>query len=247
MKISEIPKFVVNLERRPDRMESISKEMNYMGWNFERFSAIDTNSYMGITRSTLEIIKIAKEKKHSKVMIIEDDCIFMPYAKDLVDKIDNSYPNLEYGVFNLAPTQNREVEVHSQFNLLLDLTNLPEAPEDARGVYGANMIIYDESVYDSMFDISLTGFPSGDFYHALDDYTYKFILPKFQSYCPVIPIAPQNNGYSNISEGMYSNWYLQTYNWNRWCPKKIPSEFMDLGNVQKIKENNNHREFYYVD
>jgi len=246
MKISEIPKFVINLERRPDRLESITKEMKYMNWDFERFPAIDTNSYMGVTRSTLEIIKIAKEKKYPKIMIIEDDCIFMPYAKSLIDTIESSYANLEYRIFNLGPTHNREVNISKNYDLLLDLTNLPEAPEDARGIYGANMVIYDESVYDSMFEISNTAFASGDFYYALDDFTYKFILPKFQSYCPIIPIAPQNNGYSNISEGMYSNWYLQTYNWNRWCPKKIPNEFMDIGSVQKQKENNQHKEFYYV-
>jgi GR25 family glycosyltransferase involved in LPS biosynthesis len=87
MKFNEIPKFVINLDRRPDRMESITKEMEYLGWEFERFSAIDTNSYMGITKSTLEVIKIAKERNYPRVMIIEDDCGVMPYAKDLLQKM----------------------------------------------------------------------------------------------------------------------------------------------------------------
>ena len=34
MKFSEIPKFVVNLETRPDNLELIKKEMEYMGWEF---------------------------------------------------------------------------------------------------------------------------------------------------------------------------------------------------------------------
>jgi len=79
MKFADIPKFVINLDRRPDRLESITKEMEYIGWDFERFAAIDTNSYMGITKSTFEIIKIAKERKYPRVMLIEDDCGFMPY------------------------------------------------------------------------------------------------------------------------------------------------------------------------
>ena len=91
MKFNEIPKFVVNLDRRPDRLEEVTKEMNYLGWDFERFPAIDTNSYMGITKSTFEIIKIAKERNYPRVMIIEDDCGFMPYAKDLLQKIEDTW------------------------------------------------------------------------------------------------------------------------------------------------------------
>jgi hypothetical protein len=158
MNFSEIPKFVINLDRRPDRMESITKEMEYIGWDFERFSAIDTNSYMGITKSTFEIIKIAKERKYPRVMLIEDDCGFMPYAKDLLNKIEESCPNLEFAMFNLSPTQNRPINVSKDYDILFDMTNTPEAPPEARGIYGANMVIYDESIYDKIFDIALTAF-----------------------------------------------------------------------------------------
>lgn len=247
MKFSEIPKFVINLDRRPDRMESIVKEMEYIGWDFERFPAIDTNSYMGITKSTFEIIKIAKEKKYPRVMIIEDDCGFMPYSRDLLNQIESSYPNLEFAIFNLSPTQNRPINVSNEYDLLLDMTNTPEAPEEARGIFGANMVIYDESIYDKIFDISLTAFTSsGEYYFALDDYTYRFIVQKYQSYCPILPIAPQKSGYSNISEGIYNNWYLQTYNWNRWCQIKIPNEFMDQYKVQEMKDKKEYHKFYYV-
>ena len=39
---------------------------------------------------------------------------------------------------------------------------------------------------------------------------------------------------------------MQTYNWNRWCPTKIPGEFMDQFKVQEIKDRNEHKEYYYV-
>jgi hypothetical protein len=247
MKFSEIPKFVINLDRRPDRLESITKEMEYIGWDFERFSAIDTNSYMGITKSTFEVIKIAKERKYPRVMIIEDDCGFMPYSKDLLNKIESSCFDLEFAMFNLAPTQNKPISVSDKCEFLYDMTNTPESSENSRGIFGANMVIYDESIYDKIFDISLTAFTSsGEYFFALDDYTYRFIVQKHQSYCPVLPIAPQKTSYSNISEGTYNNWYMQTYNWNRWCPRKIPSEFMDQYKVQEIKERNEHHKYYYV-
>lgn len=247
MKFSEIPKFVINLDRRPDRMESITKEMKYIGWDFERFSAIDTNSYMGITKSTFEVIKIAKERNYPRVMIIEDDCGFMPYSKDFLSKIEESCSDLEFAMFNLSPTQNRPLNVSEKYDLLFDITNTPEAPQECRGIYGANMVIYDQSIYDTIFDISLTAFTSsGEYFFSLDDYTYQFIVQKNQSYCPILPIAPQKTNDSNISEGVVNNWYMQTYNWNRWCPKKVPSEFMNQYKVQEMKDKNEHHKFFYV-
>ena len=44
---NNIPKFLVNLDRRPDRLSSVTEEFEYMGWTFERFNAIDTGSYEG--------------------------------------------------------------------------------------------------------------------------------------------------------------------------------------------------------
>jgi len=247
LNFESIPKFVVNLDRRPDRLEHITNEMSYMGWEWERFSGVDTNSYMGITKSTLEIIKIAKKRNYSRVMIIEDDSCFMPYSKSLLRDIENKHIDLEFGVFNLTPTINRPVNQYINSELLLDLTTLPPTTPDARGIYAANMIIYDESVYDKMFEISLTAFTdSGNYYFALDDFTFQHVMCCHQSYSPILPIAPQMHGISDISDGYYNNWYLQTYNWNGHCQVKIPNEFLDWSIVQEMKKNKEHKEFYYV-
>ena len=61
MNLSNIPKFVVNLERRPDRLEHIKKEMEYIGWDFELFKAIDLNNHGGCSLSHFEILKLAKD------------------------------------------------------------------------------------------------------------------------------------------------------------------------------------------
>jgi hypothetical protein len=239
MKLNEIPKFIVNLKRRPDRLERIKKQMEYLGWDYEVFEAIDTNSYMGITKSQLAIIQIAKEKGYSKVMIMEDDCEVMPYAKDFIEKLDGEIGNLTYAVLNLSPTLNRHINKADGFKYLLDMTNLPEKHDpNHRDIYAANMIIYDESIYDEMFKISEVAFQSGEFYYALDDFTFQFILQKYQSYCPIVPVCTQGNDWSDISQGNYNNFYLQTYNWNLFSPFKIPSHFCNAEhNKQKRDEN----------
>jgi hypothetical protein len=239
MKLNEIPKFIVNLKRRPDRLERIKKQMEYLGWDYEVFEAIDTNSYMGITKSQLAIIQIAKERGYSKVMIMEDDCEVMPYAKDFIEKLDGEIENLTYAVLNLSPTLNRHINKADGFKYLLDMTNLPEKHDpNHRDIYAANMIIYDESIYDEMFKISEVAFGSGDYYYALDDFTFQFIVQKFQSYCPIVPVCTQGNDWSDISQGNYNNFYLQTYNWNLFSPTKIPGHFCNAElNKQKRDEN----------
>jgi GR25 family glycosyltransferase involved in LPS biosynthesis len=59
MRLNEIPKFVLNLEKRIDRLEHIQKEMSYIGWDYELFKAVDTGCHLGCTLSHVGIIDIA--------------------------------------------------------------------------------------------------------------------------------------------------------------------------------------------
>jgi GR25 family glycosyltransferase involved in LPS biosynthesis len=234
MNITTIPKFVVNLERRPDRLEHIQKEMDYMGWEYELFKAVDLNNHGGCTLSHTQIIKIAKERGYDSVMVIEDDCTFLPYSKDLINKINTESGDFEFGIINLAPTLNRPVLRSEEQPLFLDITNLPPKKEYERGIFATNIMIYHKSIYDNVLEMEK---PEKLGYYAIDDYIYQFILPIKQSYSPILPIAPQMSSWSDVSQGEYNNFYTQTYNWNQYSPIKIPSEFLNLGyNIQTKQE-----------
>jgi len=243
MIFTDAPKFVVNLERRPDRLESIKKEMEYIGWDYEYFKAVDTNSHVGCTRSHLEIIKIAKERNYEKVLIIEDDCTIMPYAKSLIEQIESETKDFEFAVCNLAPTINRPVRRSEKHPLFIDITNLPPKGEHHRGIFATNMIMYHHSIYDDVLQIED---PQKLGYYAIDDFIYQFITSVKQSYIPLLPIGPQISDWSDVSGGVYNNFYTQTYNWNLYGPMKIPGEFLNLGQNKIIKENKEHKEFKYV-
>jgi len=244
MKFSNIPKFVVNLSHRTENMTLISEEMKYIGWDFERFEAINKNSYMGCTLSHLEIIKLAKDRGYSRVMVVEDDCIFMPYAKSFLEKLENQIQEIEFSIFNFTPTLNRKVNISEKYSLLLDITKLPpKENQNNTEIFATNMMIYDQSIYDIMFDISTTGFTSGDYYFPIDGYLANFIYPKFQSYCPVVPIAPQRRSYSDVSHGVYNNYYTQVYNWNVYSPVKIDGSYNNQEVTEKIKQTQNHIEY----
>jgi len=245
MKFNELPKFVINLQSRPENLEKIRKELDYMGWDWERFEAVNRGNYMGCTLSHLEVIKIAKERGYKRVMVIEDDCTFMPYAKSFLNKLEEQISDIEFGVFNVTPTLNRHMNISEKYNMLLDLTNLPPKQNEIHTeTFATNMLVYDVSVYDEMPKIADISFGvGGDYFHPIDGYLVKFIYPKFQSYCPVLPIAPQRNSYSDVSQGMYNNFYTQTYNWNLYSPIKVSNEFKDEIKNEQLKEQNTHLEY----
>jgi hypothetical protein len=106
------------------------------------------------------------------------------------------------------------------------------------------MILYHESSYDDV--ISIEEDERRRFY-AVDDYIYQKVYLKKQSYCPILPIAPQiTNDWSDVSQQMCNNFYGQTYNWNLYSEVKIPNEFMNNVNNKTMKEENIHKEYYYV-
>ena len=230
--INKIPKFVVNLKRREDRLTSIKKEMNWIGWDFEVFEAIDTNSYMGITFSHLEIFEICKKRGYKKVMVIEDDSIFMPNAKEILSSIDNYV--LDYDIVNLSPTFNRPVNLSTN-NLFIDISKYPESSPHLRGTYSANMSIYDEKTFDKIKEIESVKLGEQSYFYAYDDWLYQFVYPEYRCVSPYNPVATQTTFYSDISHGDYNNFYLQTYNWNGYSPVKINPEYMDLDKNQKLK------------
>jgi hypothetical protein len=167
----------------------------------------------------------------------------MPYAKSLLSKIEEETVDLEFAILNLSPTLNRPVTVSNTYQHLLDITNLSEKLDYHRDIFATNMILYHNSIYDDVLKLEepkLLG------YYAIDDFIFKNIISSKQSYSPILPIAPQTSSWSDVSAGMYNNFHTQTYNWNLYSPCKIPQEFLSEKNIQELKTNKIHKDFYYV-
>lgn len=243
MDLNQIPKFVINLEKRKDRLDHIKKELSYIGWDYEIFKGFDVGSHLGCTLSHIAIIDIAIERGYEFVMVIEDDCSFLPIAKSFIEQLNVELSRLEFGVLNLSPTHNRPVNLSKDYKFLIDITNFPPKEEIHRGVFATNMIVYHKSIYEDVKGIMRENLQN---YYPIDEYIYLKVLPKKQSYCPIIPIAPQKSDFSDVSQGNFSNFYMQTYNWNLYSPYKIEGQYLDYNSNQKTKENNIHKEFVYV-
>lgn len=242
--MNNIKKFVINLKKRPDRLKTITNELEYLGWDFELFEGIDLGSYMGCALSHLELIELAIKKGYEEILIIEDDSCVMPYAKDLTQKLGDVIKTIDYGVINLSPTLNRPVNVSNVSDLLIDLTDLPEKTNQwLRETYSTNMILYHNSVYDKILSLKDLTYPSGGFQYPIDEFLALIVYPNHQSFASVLPVAPQYLSESDVSGGVYNNFYTQTYNWNLYSPTKIPGEFLNPSIVEEYKSQKRHVPF----
>jgi GR25 family glycosyltransferase involved in LPS biosynthesis len=70
---------VINLDKRTDRLEKISKQLDELGITFERFSAIDgkAEGIDPITAGTMSHQKVLEENVEKRILILEDDAQFV--------------------------------------------------------------------------------------------------------------------------------------------------------------------------
>lgn len=93
--------YYINLDRRIDRKYHIENQLKLLNWNGKRFSAIyHSFGALGCSLSHLALLKYAREKNLSHILIMEDDVTF-----------------LEPSVF--LNSLNKFLETHKDFDVLL--------------------------------------------------------------------------------------------------------------------------------
>lgn len=227
LSINDIPKFVINLKRRPDRLEEVTKEFKYMGWEFERFDAIDTNSYVGCAYSHKEIAKIILERGYDYAMVFEDDIFFMPYTKESLPIIENELNNIKWSFFHFAPSIHRPL---TKFNEnLVDLTNLPPKDEvKHRGIYGTSGFILTKEACELIVKWDTNEIIENiSIQKPIDEYLDLGVYPTIKSFCYKLPLITQKSGFSDINGTVDSTHYLMTYNWNVYVPDKLPGKYFE--------------------
>jgi GR25 family glycosyltransferase involved in LPS biosynthesis len=240
MKINfnEIPKFVINLERRPDRLESVKKEFDYMGWSFERFNAVDTNSYEGCAYSHQEVAKIILERGYDYAMVFEDDIFFMPYAKKLIPMIEEELSNNDWSFFHFAPSIHRPLNKFSEN--LVDLTTLPpKDPSKHRGIFGMSGFILTKKACEYIVKWNTNEIIENSHIQvSIDEFLDRAVYPNMQSFSAKLPLIVQKMGYSDINKTIDSNHYLMTYNWNVYFPDKLGNEYLNYDKCLELRNKN---------
>lgn len=228
MNLNTVEKYVINLDNRPERLEQVTDQFNKLGWEYKRFSGINTGDFKGCLCSHLELVKLAHTQNLENILVAEDDVIFTPWTVSLIEELTPILSTLKFGVLNLNLSIHRPVNISSESKYLLDLTNLPPKEAHHRGLYSTALIIYNKSVYDDILKINKDGsceFDPGDSPRAIDEHLTNYIYPKHQSYSPIVPFSTQRRNWSDVSSVESNNHYMQTYNWNLYTPVKLNSHW----------------------
>jgi GR25 family glycosyltransferase involved in LPS biosynthesis len=84
---------VINLDKRTDRLEKISKQLDELGIVFERFSAIDGTGKDPITAGTMSHQKVLEANPETKMLILEDDALFVDDFNEKFSEVIQHLPS----------------------------------------------------------------------------------------------------------------------------------------------------------
>jgi len=94
---------VINLDRRADRMEKLDPQLKELGIEYERFSAVDGKE-LGIDpviAGTMSHVAVMKKYSDLKVLILEDDALFVENFAERFDQVMQTLPK-NYDIFYLG-------------------------------------------------------------------------------------------------------------------------------------------------
>lgn len=108
----------INLEKRKDRLESISKELGtfFVNSKIRRFNGIvHTNGHVGCGLSHIQILDFAKKNNLQNILIVEDDFYFKIDKFELNRKLKHlfeHYPNFDICLFGVNLLKSKRLDEH---------------------------------------------------------------------------------------------------------------------------------------
>ena len=94
---------VINLDRRTDRMEKLVPQLERLGIEYERHSAVDGKE-LGIdpiSAGTMSHVQVLKKYKEQKVLVLEDDAQFVDDFNEKFEEVMQTLPG-DWGIFYLG-------------------------------------------------------------------------------------------------------------------------------------------------
>ena len=112
---------VINLDRRQDRMDKLGAQLNELGIEYERFSAIDAQELdvKPLVAGTMSHVAVLKKYKDQKILVLEDDALF---CEDFNEKFTEAIEALpgNWDIFYLgalvAPRTGKTIKVNDYWH-----------------------------------------------------------------------------------------------------------------------------------
>ena len=116
MQFNEIPKLVINLPQRTDRLKLFNQEIKFIGNPCVQLVSgiIDPNPMKGIGQAHINCILIAKQSEWDNVLIMEDDVVFngkentLNYINIALQNAPNDWDILLGGIYFGSPKKHNE-------------------------------------------------------------------------------------------------------------------------------------------
>ena len=208
--------FIVNLESRKDRKESMLNELKKQEvTNYEFFKAIrptleevnewnpnyceyvrtsvpkeNFNNYkigcLGCLKSHIEIMKIALDRGYKTILILEDDILF-------INPLENIYSYAEQVVLSFNGNYNYGI-IYLSGSHLGKTTKMCDNVIRVRGTHTTGSYIINEKAMRYIVD-NIQSFPK-----EVDVFYVEHIQSTFNCYCFVPHITTQANGFSDIQQ-----------------------------------------------
>ena len=177
---------VINLKERTDRWNQIQKDFSNSKIKLSNVEAVKhSRGQTGIALSTLKIIKSAKEKGLSTVLIFEDDNKPEPNCdenwfimKKWLDSHMDEWEIFNGGLFGLSNIQ-RRVDLDNNVTLI-----------KTKGGYMANWLYVNKSAYDRILQWENVGKPLNDLWFS----------GEFNFWCGYPMLGTQVQGFSDIDK-----------------------------------------------
>lgn len=186
--------FYINLDKRADRKSEIEAELTAFGLPFERFSAISHEfGAVGCSMSHVAVLKLAKERKYKRILILEDDFTF---------KVSKEYFDLEMSKIHDSG------KIYDVCMISYNVMKSEPAPEpfwtrvlDSQTTSG---YLVNEHYYDTLINLVEPSIPllekTHEKYNYAIDVVIKKVQPRDRWYHTNTRIGVQRPGYSDIEE-----------------------------------------------
>ena len=177
--LTEIKIFVINLDKRKDRLDQVSEMLK--GYDWERIEAIETaKGYYGCVLSHIKALKVAKERDLPEVIIMEDDFHFVGDGK-----------------FYYPP----ECDVCLYSCLLIDKEDYDENFYKINKAQHTDFYLVKQHYYDKLISIFTESLINLSYEYKKENYLdvyWKKAQVEDLFLCPLIRLGYQREGYSDI-------------------------------------------------
>ena len=161
--------YCINMDSQKERWVRVQKEFDLLGIKAERFKAIEHRKrHIGCRKSHQAIIQMAKDNDWDRVLIFEDDVIFINDMHTVIDEAIKQLPE-EWDLLYFGC--HREIAKKYSDNLI-----------KLKFCKAGHAVIFNKTIYDLILSSKEK---------SMDKTNYTFIHPRGKSFCMIPMIAEQ--------------------------------------------------------